>query len=350
MSTPTHPFALRLTVVVAVCLSLLACGGGGGGTAAVATGSTTPATPATPTPERPALPTPPARTQANVTFTQTTFGEGVAADPATGSLYIGTRGDSAFALLRAAATESVFSNWLSATGILPGAPASASMVVGTRVKDNAIYFCVTNPVTASSKVMAYNLFTQAKVGEFALPAGFCNDLAFDGGGNNLFVTSNRLTAGTEAIYKLTALQVASGSAVAADWATWYTPPAGFKLNGLSYDSLSNRLLWADVSTPATGNTKIQASPTGGAVHNLVTLLSGLSVEVDGLQVNAKGNLIVVDATSGAKLINLATGVLGTVTNLTDGAACRTTVALYQLDAWCSDSTGRVILVAGAAGL
>jgi hypothetical protein len=194
------------------------------------------------------------------------------------------------------------------------------------------------------------LFTQSKVGKYALPAGFCNDLAFDDGGNSLFVTSNRLGAGSEAIFKLTALQVASGTAVAADWATWYTPPAGFKLNGLSYDPLTFRILWADVSTPAPGNTKIQASPTGGAVHNLVTLLSGLSVEVDGLQVNTNGNLVVVDASTGAKLINLATGVPGTVTNLTDGAACRSTVALYKLDAWCSDSTGKVILLAGAAGL
>ena len=336
-------------MAVAICFSLLSCGGGGGGSS-TAPAVAQPVPPSTPTPERPALPAPPARTAADVTFTQTTFGEGVSVDPATGSLYLGTRGDSAFALLRASATETTFSNWLGAADILPGAPASASLVVGTRVNDNAIYFCVSNPVTSTSKVMAYNLFTQAKVGDYALPTGFCNDLAFDGGAGSLFVTVNRLGAGTEAIYKLSALQLRTGTAVAADWAIWYTPPAGFKLNGLSYDPLTFRMLWADVSTPAPGNTKIQASPTGGAVHNLVTLLSGLSVEVDGLQVNTNGNLIVVDASTGAKLINLATGVPGTVTNLTDGAACRTTVALYKLDAWCSDSTGKVILLAGAAGL
>jgi hypothetical protein len=61
-------------------------------------------------------------------------------------------------------------------------------------------------------------------------------------------------------------------------------------------------------------------------------------------------LIAIDVATGAKLINLGTGTLGTVTNLTDGAACATTVAIYKADAWCSDSTGTVIRLMGAGDL
>jgi hypothetical protein len=209
-------------------------------------------TPTTPTP-------PPERTAADVTFSQTTFAEGVSVDPATGSLYIGTGGDSSFAVLRAAATETAFGNWLSASGILP----SGSLVVGTRVQGDTLYFCASNPLTAVSKVWAYPLGTQAKTGEFALPAGFCNDLAFDAAGN-LFATSNRTTpASTEAIYKLSAATLASGTAAAADWAVWYTAPAGFALNGLAFEAAGNRLLWADNGSVA-GTTRIQASATSGA--------------------------------------------------------------------------------------
>lgn len=166
---------------------------------------------------------PPDRTAADVTFTHTNFAEGVSVDPATGSLYIGTGGNSNFALLRATASEVTFSGWLSAAGILPNAPASNTLVVGTRVQGGAIYFCASNPFASTSRVWAYNLGTQTKVGEFAMPAGFCNDLAFDAAGN-LFATSNRITTGSEAIYKLGAATVASGSATVADWAAWYSPP------------------------------------------------------------------------------------------------------------------------------
>jgi hypothetical protein len=297
----------------------------------------------------------PDRTPADVTFTQTTFAEGVSIDPGTGSLYIGTGGDSTFALLRATATETAFSNWLSDAGIIPGAPSPSPLapppsrlVVGTHVQGSAIYFCVSNPVPTSSTVWAYNLDTQAKVGQYAMPAGFCNDLAFDAAGN-LFATSNRIIVGAEAIYKLSAAKVASGSATAADWATWYSAPAGFAVNGLTFDATGNRLLWADNST-VPGNTNIQASATSGAAATATSVISTLAVKVDGLQINSAGNLLAIDASTGAKLINLATGTPGTVTNLTDGATCATTVALYKADAWCSDSTGKVIRLVGAGNL
>jgi hypothetical protein len=72
--------------------------------------------------------------------------------------------------------------------------------------------------------------------------------------------------------------------------------------------------------------------------------------VDGLQINSAGNLIAIDATTGAKLINLGTGTPGTVTNLTDGATCDTTVAIYKADAWCSASASKVIRLVGAGNL
>jgi hypothetical protein len=56
------------------------------------------------------------------------------------------------------------------------------------------------------------------------------------------------------------------------------------------------------------------------------------------------------ASPGAKIINLATGTLGTVTAISGGAACATTVALYRADAWCSDSVGKVLRLAGAGSL
>ena len=365
-SSTTRPYRItRIAALSALGLALAACGGGGsdGTTAAapsavaaqVTTPTTTPALTPTPVaapvtpPVTPApAPTPPDSTAADVTFTQTSFAEGVSIDPATGSLYIGTGGASTFALLRATATETAFSNWLSATGIIPGAPTSSPLVVGTRVQGSAIYFCVSSPFPTSSTVWAYNLDTQAKVGQYAMPAGFCNDLAFDAVGN-LFATSNRITAGAEAIYKLSAATVASGSATAADWATWYSAPAGFAVNGLTFDATGNRLLWADNSTTP-GNTRIQASATSAAIATATTVISTLAVKVDGLQINSAGNLLAIDASTGAKLINLATGTPGTVTNLTDGAACRTTVALYKADAWCTDSVGTVIRLVGAGNL
>ena len=141
----------------------------------------------------------------------------------------------------------------------------------------------------------------------------------------------------------------SGSATAADWATWYSAPAGFAVNGLTFDATGNRLLWADNSTPPV-NTRIQASATNGVTATATSVISTLAVKVDGLQINSVGNLLAIDATTGAKLINLGTGALGTVTNLTDGAACRTTVAIYKVDAWCSDSVGKVIRLVGAGNL
>ena len=354
--TPAHRIRIISTVALTahLLLALAACGGGSETTAAapVQVRSATPATQPASSPVTPpaiVLPaTPPDRTAADVTFTQTSFAEGVSIDPATGNLYIGTGGGSTFALLRATATETVFSNWLSATGIIPGAPTTSPLVVGTRVQGSAIYFCVSTPFPATGTVWAYNLDTQAKVGQYAMPAGFCNDLAFDAAGN-LFATSNRITSGSEAIYKLSAAKVASGSATAADWATWYSAPAGFAVNGLTFDSTGNRLLWADNSTPP-GNTRIQASATSAATAIATSVISALAVRVDGLQINSVGNLLAIDATTGAKLINLATGTPGTVTNLTDGAACRTTVALYKADAWCSDSVGTVIRLVGAGNL
>lgn len=319
-----------LTILVGLCLSLTACGGGD----------------AAPSVAAPA--TLPDRATADVTFTQTTFAEGMAADPATGNLYIGTGGDSTFALLRATATEVDFSGWLSATGILPGVPFSPSLIAGTRVQGSAIYFCASNPFAASSTVWAYKLDTKAKLGQYAMPAGFCNDLAFDASGN-LFATSNRITVGAEAIYKLSAAQLASGTATAADWSTWYSAPAGFAVNGLTFDAKGKRLLWADNSTPP-GDTRIQASATDSSSANATAVISALAVDVDGLQINSAGNLLAIDAHTGAKLINLTAGTLGTVTNLTDGAACATTVALYKADAWCSDSKGKVIRLVGAGNL
>jgi hypothetical protein len=258
----------------------------------------------------------------------------------------GTSGDATFALLRASATETSFSNWLSATGILPGAPASTSLVVGTRVQGAAIYFCASS--ISSSKVLAYKLADKAKLADFALPAGFCNDLAFDSAGN-LFASVNNFTAPSERIYKLSSSTVASGSATAANWSPWYTAPTGFDVNGLAYDTPNSRLLWADNSA-ALGGTKIQASATTGAAASATAVISNLAVNVDGLQINNQGNLVAIDTASGAKLINLATGTAGTVTNLTDGAACKTTVAIYKADAWCSDSVGKVIRLVGAGDL
>jgi hypothetical protein len=353
--SPAHRMGRIAAVAMAgyLALALTACGGSGTTAAAPAQAENTP--PATQAASSPVTPpvvvqpvAPPDRTAADVTFTQTTFGEGVSIDPATGSLYIGTGGASTFALLRATATETAFSNWLGATGIIPGAPTTSPLVVGTRVQGSAIYFCVSTPFPATGTVWAYNLDTQAKVGQYAMPAGFCNDLAFDAAGN-LFATSNRITSGSEAIYKLSAAKVATGSATAADWATWYSAPAGFAVNGLTFDATGNRLLWADNSTPL-GNTRIQASATGGATATATSVIGTLAMKVDGLQINGNGNLLAIDASTGAKLINLGTGTLGTVTNLTDGAACRTTVALYKADAWCSDSTGTVIRLVGAGNL
>jgi hypothetical protein len=258
-------------------------------------------------------------------------------------------GDAAFALLRASATETSFSNWLSATGILPGAPASTSLVVGTRVQGSAIYFCASS--ISSSKVLAYTLADQTKLADLALPAGFCNDLAFDSAGN-LFASVNNFSAPSERIYKLSSSLVASGSATAAHWGPWYTAPTGYKLNGLAYDTPNSRLLWADNSA-ALGGSKIQASATTGAAASATAVISSLAVDVDGLQINNKGNLVAIDTASGAKLINLATGTVGTVgavTNLTNGAACKTTVAIYKADAWCSDLVGKVIRLVGAGDL
>lgn len=96
-----------------------------------------------------------------------------------------------------------------------------------------------------------------------------------------------------------------------------------------------------------GGTKIQVSATSGATATATEAISNLAVDVDGLQINNKGNLVAIDTATGAKLINLATGTPGTVTNLTDGAACATTVAIYKADAWCSDSVGKVIRLVGA---
>jgi sugar lactone lactonase YvrE len=192
------------------------------------------------------------------------------------------------------------------------------------------------------------LATQAKLADLALPAGFCNDLAFDSAGN-LFATVNNFTASTERIYKLSASTVASGSATAANWAPWYTAPTGFKVNGLAYDATNSRLLWADNSATL-GGTFIQASATAGAAASASAVISSLAVNVDGLQINNKGNLVAIDTTTGAKLVNLATGTPGTVTNLTDGAACSTTVAIYKADAWCSDSRAKVIRLVGAGDL
>jgi hypothetical protein len=338
------------TVFSALSVSMAACGGGGTSPPAVADTANTSATPSvTPTVSVTAAITPD-RSASDVSFTQTGFAEGVSVDPATGSLYIGTGGDAAFALLRASATETSFSNWLSATGILPGAPASTSLVVGTRVQgsgaNTAIYFCASS--IASSRVLAYTLATQAKLADLALPAGFCNDLAFDSTGN-LFVTVNNFSAATERIYKLSSSVLASGSATAASWSPWYTAPTGFDVNGLTYDAPNSRLLWADNSATR-GGTKIQASATTGATATATAVISNLAVDVDGLHINNKGNLVAIDTASGAKLINLATGTAGTVTNLTDGAACSTTVAIYKADAWCSDSVGKVIRLVGAGDL
>ena len=352
LSSNTRPYRTTripsLTILASLCLALTACGGGDDEAAATtATATATTATTAT-TPPVTTPATPPDRVAADVTFTQTTFGEGVSADPATGSLYIGTGGDSTFALLRATATDVAFSGWLGAAGIIPGAPTSSALAVGTRVRGSSIYFCVSQPFPAGGTVWAYNLDTKAKAGQYVMPPGFCNDLAFDAAGN-LFATSNRITVGTETIYKLSTAVVASGTATAADWSAWYSAPAGFAVNGLTFDAKGNRLLWADNSTPP-GNTRIQASATSGSAATATPVISALTLNIDGLQINSAGNLLAIDARTGAKLINLATGTPGTVTNLTDGAACATTVALYKADAWCSDSRGKVIRLVGAGNL
>jgi hypothetical protein len=370
--TPTAARAAALALFAALSLGLAACGGGtppadtttltkpdtnltGGNPAGTTT--VAPSTPAgSPTSGTPTTATAPDRTEADVTFTQTTFAEGVAVDPATGSLYLGTGGDHPFALLRATATQASFTDWLSTAGILPGTPSastpSAAFIVGTRVQGNAIYFCVSNPFNASSSsmVFAYRLADQTKLAEFALPTGFCNDLAFDSAGN-LFATVNRFGAASDGIYRLSASTVATGSASAASWATWHTPSTSttFTLNGLAFDTANNRLLWAENSSPA-GNTHIRASVTGASLSSPSSVITGLNMEIDGLQINSKGNLIAIDTATGAKLINLGTGALGTVTNLTDGAGCATTVAIYKADAWCSDAAGAVIRLVGAGDL
>jgi hypothetical protein len=174
------------------------------------------------------------------------------------------------------------------------------------------------------------------------------EFSFDSAGN-LFATVNNFSAPSERIYKLSSNTVASGNATAANWAPWYTAPTGYKVNGLAYDTPNSRLLWADNSA-ALGGTKIQASATTGATASATAVISSLAVDVDGLQINNKGNLVAIDTASGAKLVNLGTGTPGTVTNLTDGAACSTTVAIYKADAWCSDSVGKVIRLVGAGEL
>jgi hypothetical protein len=90
--------------------------------------------------------------------------------------------------------------------------------------------------------------------------------------------------------------------------------------------------------------------TGASLSSPSAVITGLNMEIDGLQINNQGNLIAIDAATGAKLINLGTGALGTVTNLTDGVACATTVAIYKADAWCSDAAGAVIRLVGAGDL
>jgi hypothetical protein len=50
------------------------------------------------------------------------------------------------------------------------------------------------------------------------------------------------------------------TASTASWTTWHTPSTSttFTLNGLTFDAVNNRLLWAENSSPA-GNTQIRAS-------------------------------------------------------------------------------------------
>jgi hypothetical protein len=355
MLTTTLRYA-ALALLTALGMGLTGCGGGGGGA---------PPANVTATITTPTVTVTPSRSSANVSITVSIYAEGVSVDPATGDLYVGTGskdlgGDYGFALLRATATQTSFSDWLSAAGILPGTPSpttpSGAFIVGTRVQSSAIYFCVSNPVASTAKVMAYQLSNQAKVAEFALPAGFCNDLAFDSAGN-LFVTANDFVtpAPAERIYKLSASVVATGTASAASWAAWYTAPAGFKLNGLAFDAPNNRLLWADNSNAA-GNTKIQASTTSGSTASPTAVVSNLALDIDGLQITSKGNLIAIDHNAdasnhtGARHISLGTGTPGTVTSLADGTQCATTVALYKADAWCSDSVGAVYRLVGAGDL
>jgi hypothetical protein len=135
----------------------------------------------------------------------------------------------------------------------------------------------------------------------------------------------------------------------ASFTDWLSTSTTFTLNGLAFDTANNRLLWAENSSPA-GNTQIRASVTGASLSSPSSVITGLNMEIDGLQINSKGNLIAIDAATGAKLINLGTGALGTVTNLTDGVACATTVAVYKADAWCSDAAGTVIRLVGAGDL
>ena len=345
---PVVFMALLVTLLLAGVTTLSGCGSGGSST--FSDNFPPVVQPPTSIPNTPpvVLPAVGERIAANVAFDQTRFAEGVSVDPSNGTLYLGTSGDSVFALLRSAPLATTFTGWLSATGILPGAPASGTLVAGTRVQGGLIYFCAST-LAPVGKVWAFNLATQAKTGEYALPSGFCNDLAFDTAGN-LFATTNRITVGAEAIVKLSAASVASGTSTATDWATWYTPPAGFDMNGLTFDAAGNRLIWADNTTTPRGTSRFNASPTSPSAASVTVLFNSLAVDVDGLQITRAGNLLAIDQVTGAKLISLGTGIAGNVSSLTGGAACATTVALYRSDAWCSDSRGLVLRLAGAGNL
>ena len=247
-------------------------------------------------------------------------------------------------ILKAGSKESSFSNWA-----LANTPDTQGLLVtGTRVRAGLLFVCV-NP---SNQVWALKLTDKSVVAKMALPvSAFCNDLGFDTSGQ-LFVTTNGNAGKPDILYKLAANLVpttsASSTVASTAWKTWHTAPVGEGgLNGLVFSSTLGKLLWSQGasirSSATTGDTA-----TASTEVNLPTTWN-----VDGMQLTAAGNLLVIVGESsattvtnlGAQKINLSTGTKGATSAVAGGANCSTTVAIVGDDAFCTtgnDSNNQAI--------
>lgn len=154
---------------------------------------------------------------------------------------------------------------------------------------------------------------------------------------------------------------AAGNVPSTAWKKWHTAPTGLDgLNGLTYSAALDKLLWAQGAS-------IRSSATTGdsaSASTEINLPTGWSL--DGMQLTAAGNLLVVASKSsgstvedlGAQLVNLSTGTKGVTAAVSAGANCATTVAIVGDDAFCTttttDSNGqaiqKVLRLAGAGKL
>lgn len=275
------------------------------------------------------------------------FSEGIASDPDTGDLYVGTDTGAPQLILKAGAQDKTFGAWLPFSAL--GVSASSNWyVMGLRIRQGTLYACVVN-TGISAAILAVQLKDASKVGFFNLPqtSDACNDLTLDDAGN-LFVTAYvNHGQGTNSVYKLSADKVRNGGTLlGSDWIEWSS--SSDSVNGLVYDSANSKLIWKK-------GDDVVSSPTAGDAAVITKEFTVLDNMMDGMQLTTKSNLLVING--GAYIYSMSSPNKGKATAVSDGANCQTTVAIYGDDAFCVNSPAqaqgadsKVLRLKGAANL